>query len=145
VWGDDDKPKCEDAVLGRGGWGLFASARALCKPVDPPGGALAVGTLAAPRRDRAVVGEDMVFDLVGNLDEWVVDLWNDQTEACWSHGGVYVDPICDLPTRSGYTYVGRGSAWYGFPANGAAAVRLPTKGDVHGPDGGFRCARPATE
>jgi formylglycine-generating enzyme required for sulfatase activity len=36
----------------------------------------------------------IVHDVAGNVEEWMRDDWNLDTEACWSRPGVYSDPLC---------------------------------------------------
>jgi len=148
VWGDDDTATCTDAVFGRAGYGVFKGLVAPCKPATPPGGPLPVATLASPRRDRVNVGDDAVFDLIGNVEEFSRDTWNRETEPCWSIGGVYVDPLCTQSSSIDKGFVTfRGGGWNGGLADGAAARHeaTPTIGGLFVPGGftsiGFRCAR----
>jgi len=151
VWGDDD-PQCDDAVLGRGGWGVNQPLIAPCKPNLPPGGVLPVASKDSPRRDQASVGDDAVFDLVGNVAEFARDQWQRATEPCWSMGGVYIDPTCDQPSAiDKNVLVVRGGGWTlpaydAFAASRAAATALTGKlFTLAGADNiiGFRCARAA--
>ncbi len=147
VWGRD-LATCDDAVIWRVGFGMLQVSTA-CPTPGPPGGPEIVGNLVAPpRRDRLELPTGTVYDLVGNVSEYTLDLWNRQDEPCWSGGGVYHDPLCvnESPT-DGYQITYRGGAWIG-------QTRFATAAGLHSykPTGasfpifvGFRCVRPATE
>src|SRR5581483_4340900 len=137
VWGQDN-PTCSQAVLGRGGWGVYVTQPNDCKTADPPGGALPVksGSLDVLHLE----GGD-IFDVVGNVVEWTRDLWQRQDEPCWSSGGVYVDPVCTNPSTIDVRASSmRGGSFIDSPLAAAAASRNFYTGFV--PFIGFRCARP---
>jgi len=146
VWGEDD-PTCDDAVLGRGGWGILMPFISPCKPTAPPGGPLVVGSNAMPeRRDRIELPGGTVYDLVGNMCEFSRDLWNRQDEACWSAPGVYVDPVCDMVSPAdGLKHSYRGGCWDIIARLSTSASRegLADNATLGLIGLGFRCARRA--
>jgi formylglycine-generating enzyme required for sulfatase activity len=146
AWGDDD-PSCDDAVLGRAGYGLLASLLAPCSPSVAPGGPLPIGAdIMPPRRDLLVLPTGTVYDLVGNMCEFSRDMWNRQDEPCWSGPGVYTDPVCEKPSPAdGAKHVYRGGCW-DITANLATSASREGLVDdaTTGLIGlGFRCARSA--
>ncbi len=149
AWGEDE-PTCDDAVLGRAGWGLLAPIDSPCKTPSAPGGPLAVGAkVTPPRRDRVELGGGgTVYDLVGNMCEFTRDTWNRQAEPCWSHPGVYVDPVCTTvsPADGGAKHVYRGGCWdlTARLATSASRESLDDSTTVGLIGLGFRCARAAT-
>jgi formylglycine-generating enzyme required for sulfatase activity len=148
VWGSDE-PACEDAVLQRFGYGLFAGLKNACTPPLPPGGVELVGSrIDPPRLDRLELEGGTLFDVIGNATEWALDLWNRQGEPCWYQGGVLMNPLCNQPSPSeGESYrVFRTGSWVVGPRQAAAAYRSPLIGSIdvgQGIDLGFRCARAA--
>jgi formylglycine-generating enzyme required for sulfatase activity len=138
VWGDDD-PGCNDAVIGRSGWGVFGNDYAPCRPSTPPGGLLDVGS---HERDGLAMGAAAIVDLVGNVSEWAGDMWSPETSSFWTQGGARLDPLCDVP--SDFASV-RGGSWTAFlPRYVAAAARHFEKPASIDTDVGFRCARADT-
>jgi formylglycine-generating enzyme required for sulfatase activity len=85
---------------------------------------------------------DGVFDLAGNLEEWVRDSHLALTHECWDQPQL-VDPVCFEP---GVLPRVRGGAW-GGPAGGTSAgIRRESVDDIRpGVARGFRCVRPASE
>jgi formylglycine-generating enzyme required for sulfatase activity len=146
VWGEDD-PTCEDAVLGRSGWGLLAAFNSPCKPAQGPGGPLVVGSLATPaRRDRLDLESGTLHDLVGNMCEFSLDMWNRQEEPCWSSPGVYEDPVCETESPAdGPKHTYRGGCWDLIARLATSATRFGIQDSATtGLIGlGFRCAYPA--
>jgi formylglycine-generating enzyme required for sulfatase activity len=152
VWGLD-QPRCSDAVWSRArsdvpNFGGFHCAQDLA-PGDIGGPqALAedavAGALASPRlRDWLVLPTGDVFDLAGNLAEWALDRYNRQDEPCWSHAGIFVDPLCDTPGIDGDLRATRGGSW-GSDATGLLAARRHANPPLQGAlANGIRCARPA--
>jgi len=144
VWGSA-LPRCEDAVVRRVGYGLFANLANGCEPPLPPGGSEPVGAfIDPPRRDRLELPTGVIFDLVANVAEWARDDWNRQQEECWHDGGAYRDPMCALPSPSdGALHTVRGGAWFGTTTQSVAAARIPSS-DNASIYVGFRCVRPAS-
>jgi formylglycine-generating enzyme required for sulfatase activity len=145
VWGSD-LPACDDAVLARYGFGLFAidNEDFSCTPLVPPGGVELVGSVSA-RRDRLELAGGVVYDLVGNASEWTVDDWNRQDEACWSGGGVYVDPRCQgASPKDGPLHTYRLGSYTVGARQAMAATRFALVGEpgINGIDLGFRCVSP---
>jgi formylglycine-generating enzyme required for sulfatase activity len=150
VWGSDE-PSCPDAVLLR--WEMLVPSGVgpvplTCMPVFTPGSPDVVGTKTGLlRRDRLELDGGAIFDVVGNVAEWVDDSWNRQTEPCWSSGGVHRDPLCRQSSAlDGDALVFRGGSWIVGPRQATAAARggpLTSIAQGQGIDLGFRCARPA--
>jgi formylglycine-generating enzyme required for sulfatase activity len=88
VWGQDE-PRCEDAVFDRGAPGKPCSELGL--GVAPPG---------SGARDRLLLGDREVVDLVGNVAEWTADRYNDKWPACFAPALSY-DPRCDALSSDG--------------------------------------------
>lgn len=166
VWGADEAPLCEAAVWGRSG--LLGSAietigerecldKLSGSASDPTSAALLIAgaqplpeedlaALAKTRlTDRITIGGVEVFDLAGNLQEWVQDRYNKQEESCWSVAStnLFVDPVCTTPgTIAGRSV--RGGSWIQSREFLRAAYRANRAEDDNGAYViGFRCARPA--
>src|SRR5690606_27131226 len=118
-----------------------------CPPTVPPGGTEVVGALLdPPRRDRLALPGGTLFDLVGNAAEWARDLYNRQLEPCWAGGGVYFNPLCELPSPAdGPLHTFRLGSYAVGARQAMAAYRAGLGGisQGNGIDLGFRCARPA--
>ncbi|WP_394841987.1 formylglycine-generating enzyme family protein [Pendulispora brunnea] len=136
IWGTDP-PSCGDAV-----WGLLPGQR--CET------SLVTGPLAwsAERVGRDVLklptGE--VYDLAGNLSEWVFDDGNVDGDACWpSQTRVYDNPRCIQPKVPQLSML-RGGNW---ADDAGLELQAPYRREVDvqahsSPKGlfiGFRCAR----
>lgn len=166
VWGADEAPLCEAAVWGRSGLAgsaIAALGESECleklanQSSDPAKAALSVaGAQALPDTDlaalattrltdRITVGEVEVFDLAGNVQEWVLDRYQKQDESCWNVAttNLFVDPVCTTPGSIAARSV-RGGSWIQSREFLRAAYR---SNHAQGDDGsyviGFRCARPA--
>jgi hypothetical protein len=140
VWGNDP-PSCTDAVFGRGGVGdaaRFNGPSAACRPPSSAGGPREPGS---GERDRLVLPGGVLYDIAGNLSEWVVDRWNRSTEPCWAPL-VAIDPRCSSPSASdGDLPTARGGAWTDSWDSLESTRRLPYA--EAGWSFGIRCARPA--
>lgn len=150
VWGTDKPPLCEAAVWGRGGrpntviagvgsdecLSLGDGPQSL--PDDP------IERNLTRLTDRISLGATEVFDLAGNLQEWVRDRYNKQDESCWqrSESNVFVDPVCSSPGEISARSV-RGGSWIQDREFLRAAYRANRTPDVADYVIGFRCARPA--
>jgi formylglycine-generating enzyme required for sulfatase activity len=139
VWGDDD-PACGEAVYADGGAGYYSGADGDCRQPGTPGGALLAGSGA---RDTLALDGGAVLDLAGNLSEWAVDQWNREDEPCWSSPGVYIDPVCNQPSKADGADGRRvlGGHWLRPGPQLRAALRSWTQATNIGPWIGFRCAR----
>jgi formylglycine-generating enzyme required for sulfatase activity len=128
VWGNDT-PNCPDAVFGRG------------LPSQPSGDRVCVsagsgpGEVAKGQRDILTVRTGRVFDLAGNVAEWMRDDYEPLTGPCWT-SPVLVDPVCSDP---GKHQAVRGGSWNAAGAYLFADERANL--DAVGTDTGFRCAR----
>lgn len=137
VWGND-RPKCGDAAIERGGVGIYYNYAPDCRPVTGPGGVVEITT---SRKDHIGFNRGTAFDLVGNVREWVRDTWNRESESCWTAGGVYLDPLCQTPSvADGFAHATRGGAFIDTPRLAAAAAR--NFSIEANPLIGFRCVRP---
>ena len=136
VWGTDP-PTCEGVVMSRAG-AFSITGDESCRQLGTKGGAAAVGSGALDRLDLPT---GTVFDLIGNVSEFVRDEWNQLIEPCWSRPGLYVNPVCTTPgTLDAHPiYSLRGGHWSATPNR--ASGRIYARGSY--PLHGFRCARPA--
>ncbi|MCW8926168.1 MAG: SUMF1/EgtB/PvdO family nonheme iron enzyme [Xanthomonadales bacterium] len=75
-----------------------------------------------------------VFDISGNVSEWVEDCWHDNYIKAPVDGSAWVNPGCSRR-------VVRGGYWASAPKRSRAAVRIPVDADKYGPVIGFRIAR----
>ncbi|RYE81913.1 MAG: hypothetical protein EOO75_21470, partial [Myxococcales bacterium] len=126
VWGDDE-PECPDAVFGD-------------RDCQVTGPALA----GHASRDRVVIGDRAVVDLVGNTLEWASDRWNSTREGCFG-APLLTDPRCeqDSPSLSGHRVV-RGGGWVVERSYLGASLRFGLQGELAYSEGvGWRCARSA--
>ncbi len=151
VWGTDP-PACGDLV-----WGLFPfndSSFVQCNSPTPVTGPIAWSTAPNVRnRDVLALPTGKVYDLMGNLSEYVLDAGNLESDACWASPGTRVvnNPTCTLPSADPnvamYTMF-RGGSWEDSqPANLRASYRQATDPRLM-PESpstyiGFRCARPS--
>ncbi len=151
VWGADEAPLCEAAVWGRGGVvgsvieGIGANdCLSLGGDDGPQTLPLAMADRDATRlTDRIEIAGATVFDLAGNLQEWVVDRYNKQDEPCWRRAdtNIFVNPVCTTPGEIGGHSV-RGGSWIQNREFLRAAYRTnrePSQGQAYVV--GFRCAR----
>lgn len=150
VWGADEAPLCAAAVWGRSGLensiiqGVGSSD---CKTLGTGPATLPepIADRAASRlTDRITIGGVEVFDLAGNLQEWVQDRYNKQDEPCWSRAdtNIFVDPVCTTPGKIAGRSV-RGGSWIQNREFLRAAYRTnrqPNQGEAYVI--GFRCVRP---
>ena len=144
VWGTDP-PACIDAVWGRNGGG---SANATGEPEVCLPSSVALGSIGGPeaagwgKADRLVLPTGTLLDLNGNLGEWTLDLYQDQTESFWVGAGALVDPVCKQAGAQGMLVTTRGGSWGDGGTELEAPRRTPTgPGYTYG-DVGLRCARP---
>jgi len=151
VWGADEAPLCEAAVWGRGGLADSAIAGVGANDCLALGGDNGPQTLpiamvdrdATRLTDRIDIAGATVFDLAGNLQEWVVDRYNKQDEPCWSRTdtNIFVDPVCTTPGTLGGHSV-RGGSWIQGREFLRAAYRTNREpGQDQEYVVGFRCAR----
>ncbi len=75
-----------------------------------------------------------VFDIGGNVGEWVMDCWHDTYMRAPIDGSAWVNPGCKLR-------VIRGGYWASSPQQTRSAFRLSAKPDSHDARIGFRIAR----
>lgn len=151
VWGADEAPLCEAAVWGRGGVAgsvIEGVGNDDCLSIGGDNGPQTLPLELAARdatrlTDRIDIGGATVFDLAGNLQEWVVDRYNKQDEPCWSRAdtNIFVNPVCSTPGTLGGHSV-RGGSWVQDRAFLRAAYRTnrePLQSQAYVV--GFRCAR----
>lgn len=77
-----------------------------------------------------------LFDLFGNVEEWVEDCWHADYSGAPSDGSAWVSQCLD-----GDVSVLRGGSWLGGPEHLQAARRLGMGADTAHPHVGFRLAR----
>lgn len=75
-----------------------------------------------------------LFDIGGNVGEWVRDCWHDTYVRAPADGSAWVNPGCDQR-------VVRGGYWASSPAQARSAQRLFARPDFHDARTGFRIAR----
>jgi formylglycine-generating enzyme required for sulfatase activity len=148
VWGMDP-PSCKDAVWGRNGFGFLAqvlpsTCLSFSKALGPLGGPEVPGT--GGERDVLVLPGGSIFDLTGNVSEWSRDLYQLQTESCWSPHGVMHDPYCNQTSKAlggNKQEQNRGGSWGTGGTPLEASARQYTYWGGVSPYNGFRCMRPA--
>jgi formylglycine-generating enzyme required for sulfatase activity len=75
-----------------------------------------------------------LYDMAGNVSEWVADCWHETYTRAPSDGSAWVNPGCGRR-------VVRGGYWASAPRAARSASRLSAAADVHGSVVGFRIAR----
>jgi formylglycine-generating enzyme required for sulfatase activity len=138
VWGTDP-PTCAGVVMCQKSdlspVGLDGDDA--CKASGAFGGPLKVGSGTL---DRLTLPTGTVIDLMGNVGEYARDEWNRLVEPCWSHGGVYVDPLCTTPSQLDPppVFALRGGNWIVSPYRASGRYFATAEGPLVG----FRCAHP---
>jgi len=93
-WGTD-LPGCSDAAFGRNN---PPATKPALPPSDsacsPPAGAVDVGVSL---RDRVTIDGRTIFDLLGNVSEWLEDSYQDEWESCFT-APIMLDPVCKTPS-----------------------------------------------
>lgn len=158
-WGRDD-PSCDDAVWGQGGTGIAADTHSVCLageqrkrpasfggPQPVPEATDEASLRRASRlRARLQLEGGTVWDLAGNLAEWMRDAYATQSDPCWSTraGSIFVDPVCEklgAGVPEGARSV-RGGGWFDAVYGLAAATRnVQLDGSAY-EFVGFRCVYP---
>lgn len=126
VWGDA-RIACGDAVVG------FAAC-----PLDAP---RPVGS--APKDALTLAPGRAVFDIVGNVHEFMQDRWNPEDGPCWGIGAFH-NPVCkQQDARFPNARVVRGGAFADLPVYASAALRefVDDPQNRVGTSVGFRCRR----
>jgi formylglycine-generating enzyme required for sulfatase activity len=158
-WGEDE-PSCDDAIYARAGVGVELNSAAKCraKAGSDPGGPLPLApnadltALAAASRLRARLDlpTGSLWDVAGNLGEYMLDAFATETDSCWADAKIYVNPVCDKPTPNIATDPAaevrsvRGGSWLNEQHILRAASRDAQRVD-NGRNHefvGFRCVRP---
>jgi formylglycine-generating enzyme required for sulfatase activity len=126
-WGDGE-PRCDGVVFGR-------KAGRACAHLGP-----GPGPVGNAEQDRSPHG---IFDLGGNVSEWVMDLFRMPYLPCRA---ACIDPLIDTPVLGeSVMRVVRGGNWF-MPAESCrAAGRNRWPPDKASGNIGFRCARPSKE
>ncbi len=75
-----------------------------------------------------------VYDIAGNVSEWVQDCWHHNYVKAPVDGSAWVNPGCDR-------HVVRGGYWASSPTQCRAAFRISAKAETYGPVVGIRVAR----
>jgi formylglycine-generating enzyme required for sulfatase activity len=79
-------------------------------------------------------GAFALFDMVGNVSEWVEDCWHDNYTRAPRDSSAWVNPGCER-------HVVRGGSWGSDPAQVRSAFRIAARGDTRSGRVGFRVAR----
>jgi formylglycine-generating enzyme required for sulfatase activity len=152
-WGNDE-PACSDAVWGLGGLGFAEFYESACRVDQSLNVVHAPGTGARDRValvDAATGQPQEIVDLAGNLGEWVLDVFVDESDPFWSAPGVRTDPVYQQDWKFGadlYRSV-RGGDWHDPPVSLRAGNRGSTldtdaQGNTYDRnDIGLRCVRSA--
>ncbi len=75
-----------------------------------------------------------IYDIAGNVSEWVEDCWHQNYIKAPVDGSAWVNPGCNRR-------VVRGGYWASSPKQSRAAMRISAKAETFGPVVGFRIAR----
>lgn len=75
-----------------------------------------------------------LYDLVGNVSEWVQDCWHDGYRRAPGDGSAWVNPGCEKR-------VVRGASWASAPITARSAYRIGAEADVASARTGFRVVR----
>ncbi|HBK56939.1 MAG TPA: sulfatase-modifying factor protein [Xanthomonadales bacterium] len=75
-----------------------------------------------------------LYDMEGNVSEWVEDCWHDTYQRAPTDGSAWVNPGCELRVL-------RGASWASAPDQVRSAFRLSAPADATNPRLGFRVAR----
>jgi formylglycine-generating enzyme required for sulfatase activity len=139
VWGSDvDSLSCSDGTWERAGAYVLLGGHGACFEGER-GGPLPPGS---GKLDRLILGDREVVDLMANVNEWTRDLWNRDTEPCWSGRALLDNPECTAPStvdpgEPDPLHTVKGSSWIGAVL--PAASRRGAGGAL--PSRGFRCVR----
>jgi formylglycine-generating enzyme required for sulfatase activity len=130
-WGDDPDT-CRHAVVGRAPFDqLVGSSVSDCRVVD--GAVLAIGPIVGRHpRDVTKLG---VYNLGGNLAEWVADRFVPRGSGCWAANKLYLAPTCS----DGGNFVTKGGDWSGMGLWSRSVFRDAAGGPIVRV--GIRCAR----
>jgi len=80
-----------------------------------------------------------LYDVHGNVYEWIEDCWNDSYDGAPEDGGAWVSEDCDCDRR-----VLRGGSWYNLPWNLRSVFRGGNTTGFRDNEVGFRVARTLT-
>ncbi len=90
---------------------------------------------AGSLKDSSLVHSMGVYDIAGNVKEWVEDCWYDNYSDAPNDGSAWVDP------NNCMRRVARGGYWGSAPQKSRAAFRISAAPETTGPVIGFRIAR----
>jgi hypothetical protein len=102
-------------------------------------------------RARLDLPTGSLWDIAGNLSEYMLDAYATEADTCWADTKIYVNPKCDTPTPNlvpdptAEVRSVRGGTWSGEQRGLRAAARDGQRVD-NGRNHefiGFRCVRPA--
>jgi len=131
-WGEGSPAKVVENLTGSRD--KSESKRRWTKPFKKYGdgywGPAPVGSL----EDNELIHPMGIYDIAGNVSEWVEDCWHPNYVKAPVNGSAWVNPGCKRT-------VVRGGYWASAPQQSRAAFRISAKPETIGPVVGFRIAR----
>jgi serine/threonine-protein kinase PpkA len=119
-------PSCQSGNMGDADYGKEFEERDFYKCSDGHAGTASVGSFGADRNS--------LFDLTGNVREWVADCWNAAIGAHPGNGAPWQAGRCNAR-------VVMGTAWLSAPDESTVSVRTNVDRDARNNTVGFRIAR----
>ncbi len=131
-WGEGSPPKVVENLTGQRD--KSPSSRSWTTPFKRYGDGYWGPAPAGSLRDSELVHPMGVYDIAGNVSEWVEDCWHQNYIKAPVDGSAWVNPGCKRT-------VVRGGYWASAPEQSRAAFRISAKPATVGPVVGIRIAR----